>query len=146
MEKIVFLAFFAVLFVVLAVVVLYTVISNYKKHYSVTGNVVNYDYGMKTFVFKVPHAKEEIIELLKIKNVNDDLEYVFNPEDLHITFSKIGHVDIEYRLLIEEHENYCVLHVENSRKRYSGGQIPILVNPFFVKKLNAEVAPFSKAE
>lgn len=129
------------------------------KHKKVTGDVVNYDPPMRKFVYKVYMYREEIISSLKIMNVKDDLSCTFDLEKNTVLFSDLTAVYSrkEYFYEIQECDGFSILKlsqvsrakIHSNRPRrffYSRGQnnIPYMLNPFMVRKINAEIIPFSQ--
>ena len=146
---------FCVLFVILVVV-----LPMHKKHEEATGGVMNYDPSMSKFVYKVYMSSEEIIRSLKIINVQDDLSCTFNFERNTIIFSDLC-FKYEYFYEIQEYDEFSILKLSrvsfslyelkpswakyrNYYYAHPKGDIHYKLNPFMVRKINAEIIPFSQ--
>ena len=140
-----FLIFFAFLFLILLPVVLSTTISVYKNHYKATGNVVNYDSSMRKYVYKVYMAKEEIINTLRNNNGIDEISCNLDFERSIINFSEYGS-NRDYYFQIQECDGFSILRLKQVSLLCMSSRIPYKLNPFIVRKLQAEIIPFSQYE
>lgn len=155
MERQVFMFFGIFLFIIILGINLHIL----KKHEEVTGDVVNYDSSMSRFVYKVYMSKEEVINSLKIMNIKDTLSCTFDFENSTILFKDLSSVSShkKYFYEIKECDGFAILklcHVSFAKNHYymsrpfwgSRGQnnIPYMLNPFMVSKINAEIIPFSQ--
>lgn len=103
----------------------------------------------KTYVYFVPHTKEQITEILSHKNAGDRLCYVFDRDSMVIKFAdpEAEYYNREfsgddYHLSFEEQGSSCLLYVErmnyfmpNNWARY----VPLFMNEFWKVKVNASV-------
>lgn len=132
--------FVMVFFVVIVPVALYFIFKPTFRHNKLLNGVVNYDTFMRKFIFSIGLTKEEFYARLKLRNINDVLEYYLNDDYSIITFT-IYNSKYPYKILIDEVNQSIILRVE---------QIPItsrvqeLINEFFIKKFNATPLEYSK--
>lgn len=138
-----FLLFALFFFVILISVVLGIIIPIYKSHNKVTGGIINYDSTMRKFVYKVNLSSEDIINLLKTKNVTDELSCSFDFERSVINFSEYGS-NREYYFQVQECNGFSVLRLEQVALIGMQSHIPYKLNPFIVSKLQAEIIPYSQ--
>lgn len=132
--------FFFAIFVPL---VLEIVIPIYKSHYKAAGSIINYDTFMRKFVYKVNLSSEDIINLLKIQNDIDELSCSFDFEKAVIKFSEYGsHRD--YYFQVQECNGFSILKLEQVALIGMSSHVPYKLNPFMVRKLQAEIIPFSQ--
>ena len=102
----------------------------------VRGKVLNFNEGMKEYYFLLEQGKEETEAALAGQQVQSALEYSFAPEEETVRFRKDS-VEADYRLRFYEDQGkhyLCVSRVAAEREK---GNIPYLVNAFFIKGLNA---------
>ncbi len=130
-------------FVILFPLVLCIVIPIYKNHDKATGGIINHDAMMQKFVYKVNLKRDEIIDLLKIKNGLDELSCTIDLERGTVNFTEYGS-NREYYYHIHECNGFSVLQLEQVVPIGMRSHIPLKLNPFMVRKLNAEIIPFSK--
>ena len=136
--------FFVILFFVFLIpLVLGMVIPIYKNHYKTGGDIVNYDSYMRKFVYKVPMAKDNIITTLRTTSIIDDLSCVFDFSRDVIDFREYGS-HREYYFNIIECDGFCILKLQQVALIGMSSHIQLKLNPFIVKKLNAEIVPFSQ--
>ncbi len=136
----IFIIFFFLFFMFL---VFGIIVPIYKKHTKITGNVINYDFNMKKFVYKVNLSNQEMINLLKAKNESNTLSCEFDFNKSIINFSEYGS-NIEYYYDTQEYEDFLILRLEQAAFIGMQSQIPYKLNPFMVSKLQAEIIPFSQ--
>lgn len=135
--------FFAIFFcLILIPLVLGIVIPIYKNHKKATNGIINYDDTMRKFVYKVPFSGEEIINLLKTRNVNDELSYIFDFDKSIIEFSEYDAAR-KYYFYIQDCNGFSILRLEQVELIGMQSYIPYKLNAFMVKKLQAEIIPFS---
>ena len=137
-----FLFFAIFFFLILIPLVLSIVIPIYKNHKKATNGIMNYDDTMRKFVYKVPFSGEEIINLLKTRNVKDELSYTFDFDKSTIEFSEDG-ATREYYFRIQACNGFSILRLEQVELIGMQSYIPYKHNAFMVKKLQAEIIPFS---
>ena len=136
--------FFAILyFVILIPLVLGIIIPMYKKNCSATGGIINYDSTMKKFVYKINLSYQQAVDLLNTKNAVDELSCTFDFDKSIIRFSDNGsHID--YYFQIQECSGFAILKLEQVKLIGMQSYIPYKLNPYFVRKLQAEIVPFSQ--
>lgn len=102
---------------------------------------MNYDDTMRKFVYKVPFSGEEIINLLKTRNVNDELSYTFDFDKSIIEFSEYDTVR-KYYFHIEDCNGFSILRLEQVELIGMQSHIPYKLNPFMVKKYRRKLYRF----
>ncbi len=139
-----FIWIFAILFfVVIIPVALYIVLKPMFRQDKLLSGVVNYDTFMRKFVFRVELTKEEFYAQLKIHNISDLLEYYLSDDYSVITFTRYNS-KFPYKILIDEVNESIILRVEQIPKIMDRGNVPYLINEFFIKKFNATPLEFEK--
>jgi len=130
-------------FVILIPIVLGIVVPVYKKHSKVTGGVINYDSTMRKFVYKINLSYQQVIDLLNTKNAYDELSCKIDFDKSVIRFSEYGsHRD--YYFQVQECNGFSILKLEQVELIGMQSHLPYKINPFIVRKLQAEIIPFSK--
>lgn len=119
------------------------IIPIYKKHQETTNGIINYDPYMRKFIYKVNLSKEQIIGILNTKNATDELVCKFCYEESSIEFSEYGSSK-KYYYSIQEYRGFSILRLEQAAWIGTKSYIPYKLNPFMVKKLQAELIPFSQ--
>lgn len=138
MEIWVFTIFFFLIVLPLVIGINYPV---YKNHRKVTGDITNYDFAMRKFVYKVNLTSEEIIRLLETKSMLDELSCKFNDDHSIIILLEYG-TSRKYYFCIQECNGFSIVRLEQAA--WIGGQsrISYKLNPFMVRKLQAQLIPF----
>ncbi len=139
MKALFFTLFF---FFVLIPLVLGIIIPIYKKHYK-TSRTINYDSLMRKFVYKVEHPKEYVIRALQTNNNDDELTCNIDIFNSVIEFSD-STSQRKYHFWIEELDGFFILKLEQCELIGMSSNIPYKLNPFMVKRINAEIIPFSQ--
>lgn len=100
----------------------------------------NFDGGMRNFIYKIPMPEKQALEMLYMHNVADEMDYTFDAENAVISFVPFSGGQVSYQLHFAEQDGIFTLWLE----QISLFQNIIIyrVNPFFVKKLNAEPIPW----
>lgn len=143
MEALVFALFFIFLFVLVFVLAFGTIIPMHKEHEKVCNGIINYDSVMRKFVYKVYLSRQEVITLLKSKNEIDELTCTFNDDETIIKISEYGS-NRKYYFQVQELNGFSLLKLEQVSVIGMQSWVPFKLNPFLVKKLNAEIVPFSQ--
>ncbi len=138
-----FILFYIFLFILVSVLALGTVIPMHKKHKEVSNGIINYDSVMRKFVYKVYLSRQEVITLLKSKNEIDELTCTFNDDETIIKISEYGS-NRKYYFQVQELNGFSLLKLEQVSVIGMQSRVPFKLNPFLVKKLNAEIVPFSQ--
>lgn len=115
----------------------------YKNHKKITGGMINYDSFMRKFVYKIYLSKEQTITSLKTRNAADELTCSFDFDKNIIEFAEYGNKH-KYFFQILEYNHYSILRLEQVALISGGNQIVYKLNPFIVRKLSAEIIPFSR--
>lgn len=139
MEFLLFAIFF---FLILILLIFGMIIPIYKSHKKATNGVINYDDAMQKFVYKVPFSGKEIIHLLKTRNVEDELTCTLDFDKSIIDFSEYGSAR-KYYFCIQDCNGFSILRLEQAELIGTQSYIPYKLNAFMVKKLQAEIIPFS---
>ena len=139
MEKYIFI--FVIMFVVVVIpIALYIIFKPMFRQNKLLNGVVNYDTFMRKFVFRIELTKEEFYSQIKIRNINDILEYSLNEDCSVITFTMYN-MKYPYKIVVDDFRESTILRVE---------QIPVTskptfyINEFFIKKFNAKPLEFEK--
>lgn len=135
--------FYAIIIFVIVFLVSGISIPIYKKHKKVTGDIINYDVTMRKFVYKVNLSSEDIIRLLKIKNVADELSCSFDFDRSVINFIEYG-ANLEYYFQVQEYNEFSVLRLEQVALIGMQSYTPFKLNSFISGKLKAEIIPYSQ--
>lgn len=141
-----YLVFAIIFLLVLIPIVLGSLIPIYKKHFKVTGNIINYDTMMQRFIYKVYMSEEEIINALKEQYETDELFCEFDFDKTIIKISQYYGETLEYFFEIKVLDEYSILKLNRVTLIGMKSDIPFKLNPFFVKKLNAELIPYAQYE
>lgn len=111
------------------------------RHNKQINGTFNHDMFMRKFVFRIDLDEAEFFARLKMRNVNDVLDYFLNDDCSVITF-KMYNVEFQYGMSVNMYNEYRVLKVE---------QISVMpqkstfyINDFFIKKFDAKPLEFSK--
>ena len=140
MELFIFFTIF--FFVILIPLVLGILIPIYKEHRRASGGVINYDFAMRKFVYKINLSYQQAVDLLSLKNDVDELSCTFDFEKAIIRFSEYcSHRD--YYFQIQECSGFSILKLEQVELIGMSSHVPYKLNPFIVSKLQAEIVPFS---
>lgn len=134
---------FGILFFAILLLVLGMMIPIFKRHQKATGGIINYDSAMGKFVYKVNLSREDITSLLGRKNSADELSCSFDFARSVVKFSEYGS-GREYRLSVQEYDGFSILRLEQVTKIGMQSYVPYKLNPFMIKKLQAELLPFSQ--
>lgn len=138
-----FILFYIFLFILVSVLVFGMIIPMHKEHEKVCNGVINYDSVMRKFVYKVYLSRQEVITLLKSKNEIDELTCTFNDDETIIKISEYGS-NRKYYFQVQELNGFSLLKLEQVSVIGMQSWVPFKLNPFLVKKLNAEIVPFSQ--
>lgn len=129
----------AVIFIIALIIVLAVVLIPYfealSKNKKASDGIVNYDVFMRRFCYKIQMTQEEIFKALSVPSVLDEIEYQFDANEAVIIFT-VYNTKLKYRLSITEFSDYSILKAEKI-DMFSKGPEPNLINPFWVRKLNA---------
>lgn len=142
MEKYIYIPMI-IFFVFIIPLALYLVLKPMLRHYKLLNGVVNYDSFMGKFVFHIALTKEDFYARLKIRNINDTLEYSLNDDGSVITFTMYN-AKFQYKILIDEFDEAFILRVEQIQKIMDKGNVPYYINEFFINKFNAKPVEFKK--
>ena len=138
-----FILFYIFLFILVSVLPFGMIIPMHKEHEKVCNGVINYDSVMRKFVYKVYLSRQEVITLLKSKNEIDELTCTFNDDETIIKISEYGS-NRKYYFQVQELNGFSLLKLEQVSVIGMQSWVPFKLNPFLVKKLNAEIVPFSQ--
>lgn len=141
MEKYIYF-YLTMFFVVITPIALYLVLKPMLRQKKLLHGIVNYDTFMRKFVFRIDVTKEEFYSKLKVHNVNDVLEYNFFEED-SVIFTRYN-VGFPYKITVDEFKEYIILKVEQLPLVMDKGNVPYLINEFFIKKFAAKPIDYQK--
>ena len=138
MEKYIYIVI--VVFVVMIPIALYLILKPMFKHNKLLNGIVNYDTFMRKYVFSVALGKEEFYSQLKMKNVQDVLEYTLSNDDTVITF-RLYNGEYPYKINVDAFNESIILRVEQLS---TNSNPAFYINEFFIKKFNAKPLDFEK--
>ncbi len=136
--------FFVALFVLLFFIVfLGVILPVFKRHKEATGSIVNFNSSMTKFVYKVDFNSEKIIRSLQTQNIKDEITFCFNETNSIVTVSE-NDASQKYCCTILEYEGYAILRLEKIHFLDMQSHIQYKLNPCIIRKLSAELVPFSE--
>ncbi|MBO7738259.1 MAG: hypothetical protein J6S77_06075 [Clostridia bacterium] len=137
MNELIYVLIFFALFVTALVLILIPTFKNAKA----CNGVENTDTFTRYFCFLLNISPEEALETLSVKSEQDEMSYTLLKETRIIIFLD-GAASVDYDISFYKHEEkyyMCVRQIPNVIIKRTF--IPLVINPFFVKKLNA--VPFA---
>ena len=139
MEKYIYI--FVIMFVVVVIpIALYIIFKPIFRQNKLLNGIVNYDTFMRKFVFRIEITKEEFYSQLKIRNINDALEYSLNDDCSVITFTMYN-MKYSYKIIVDDFNESIILRVEQIQVT---SKPAFYINEFFIKKFNATALEFEK--
>ncbi len=139
MEKYIYT--FVIMFVVVVIpIALYIIFKPMFRQNKLLNGIVNYDTFMRKFVFRIEITKEEFYSQLKIRNINDVLEYSLNEDCSVITFTMYN-MKYSYKIIVDDFNESIILRVEQIQIT---SKPAFRINEFFIKKFNATPLEFEK--
>ena len=139
MEKYIYI--FVIMFVVVVIpIALYIIFKPMFRQNKLLNGIVNYDTFMRKFVFRIEITKEEFYSQLKIRNINDVLEYSLNDDCSVITFTMYN-MKYSYKIIVDDFNESIILRVEQIQIT---SKPAFRINEFFIKKFNATPLEFEK--
>ena len=111
----------------------------------IRGKVLNFSEGMKDYYFLPEAGEAETLAALAELPEQKVLDYSFSPETATITFRK-DNVAADYRLSFPTAEGKTGLRVSRVAEEREQGNIPYLVNAFFIKNLRAKPMDYRRFE
>lgn len=141
MEYIVFI----VLFILAIPLALFMIFKPVMEDRKVRNGVKNSDPLTQHYCFVLPCDQSEAINQLSIHNVKDSLEYTFDADCLTIIFSHLG-ASIEYQLSFYTVESKTYLKVSRAKFLHSRSNIPLMINRFFIDKIEATPVEYAYFE
>ena len=139
MEKYIYI--FVIMFVVVVIpIALYIIFKPMFRQNKLLNGIVNYDTFMRKFVFRIEITKEEFYSQLKIRNINDVLEYSLNEDCSVITFTMCN-MKYSYKIIVDDFNESIILRVEQIQIT---SKPAFRINEFFIKKFNATPLEFEK--
>ncbi len=139
MEKYIYI-FVIMFFVVVIPIALYIIFKPVFRQNKLLNGIVNYDTFMRKFVFRIEITKEEFYSQLKIRNINDVLEYSLNEDCSVITFTMYN-MKYPYKIIVDDFNESIILRVEQIQIT---SKPAFRINEFFIKKFNATPLEFEK--
>ena len=107
------------------------------------GNVKNSDALSKNYCFLLKSNSYDTICELKNNKTDGKLKYAFDESSLLISFSHLGAI-MGYQLSFIEYDGRTYLNVSQTKLLNPRSNIPLMINTFFVNKLDA--IPFNYSE
>ena len=139
MEKYIYI--FVIMFVVVVIsIALYIIFKPMFRQNKLLNGIVNYDTFMRKFVFRIEITKEEFYSQLKIRNINDVLEYSLNEDCSVITFTMYN-MKYSYKIIVDDFNESIILRVEQIQIT---SKPAFRINEFFIKKFNVTPLEFEK--
>lgn len=139
MEKYIYI--FVIMFVVVVIpIALYVIFKPMFRQNKLLNGIVNYDTFMRKFVFRIEITKEEFYSRLKIRNINDVLEYSLN-EDCSVIIFTMYNMKYSYKIIVDDFNESIILRVEQIQIT---SKPAFRINEFFIKKFNATPLEFEK--
>ena len=139
MEKYIYI--FVIMFVVVVIpIALYIIFKPMFRQNKLLNGIVNYDSFMRKFVLRIEITKEEFYSQLKIRNINDVLEYSLNEDCSVITFTMYN-MKYSYKIIVDDFNESIILRVEQIQIT---SKPAFRINEFFIKKFNATPLEFEK--
>ena len=139
MEKYIYI--FVIMFVVVVIpIAFYIIFKPMFRQNKLLNGIVNYDTFMRKFVFRIEITKEEFYSQLKIRNINDVLEYSLNEDCSVITFTMYN-MKYSYKIIVDDFNESIILRVEQIQIT---SKLAFRINDFFIKKFNATPLEFEK--
>ena len=139
MEK--YINIFVIMFVVVVIpIALYIIFKPMFRQNKLLNAIVNYDTFMRKFVFRIEITKEEFYSRLKIRNINDVLDYSLNEDCSVITFTMYN-MKYSYKIMVDDFNESIILRVEQIQIT---SKPAFRINEFFIKKFNAKPLEFEK--
>ena len=129
MEKYIYI--FVIMFVVVVIpIALYIIFKPMFRQNKLLNGIVNYDTFMRKFVFRIEITKEEFYSQLKIRNINDVLEYSLNDDCSVITFTMYN-MKYSYKIIVDDFNELIILRVEQIQIT---SKPAFRINEFFIKQ------------
>ena len=111
----------------------------------IRNKVLNFSEGMRNYYFLLEGSGEELAAALSGPLEQNVLNYSFQPENGIIRFRK-ENTEADYRLTFFEAEGKSYLRAARVAEEREKGNIPYLVNAFFIKNFHAKPVDFRKFE
>jgi hypothetical protein len=111
----------------------------------VRGKVLNFSEGMKDYYFLPEAGEAETLAALAALPEQQVVDFSFCPETATITFRR-DNVEADYRLSFPTAEGKTGLRVSRVAEEREPGNIPYLVNAFFIKNLRAKPVDYRRFE
>ena len=111
--------------------------------YQIRKKVLNFDEGMRTYYFVLPGTEAELLSALSSLPEQKVVEYSYPAGEGIIRFRR-ENVEADYRLRFYTDAGKTYLSVRREAEEREQGNIPYLVNAFFIKNLRAEPVDFRK--
>ena len=102
----------------------------------VRGKVLNFSEGMRDYYFLLAGSRAQTEEALAAPMEGTSVAYSYLPEEESVRFRK-ENVEADYRLRFFESEGKTYLRVSRVAEEREKGNIPYLVNAFFIRDLHA---------
>ena len=107
----------------------------------IRGKVLNFDEGMRHYYFLLEGTEAETEAALAAQPEQKVLDYSYRPEEGLIRFAR-ENTEADYRLRFFSAEGKSYLSVGRVAEEREKGNIPYLVNAFFIKNFRAKPVDF----
>ena len=111
----------------------------------IRGRILNFSEGMKDYYFLAEAGEEETLAALCSLPERQVVDYSFSPETATITFRR-DNVEADYRLSFLRAEGKTGLRVSRVAEEREQGNIPYLVNAFFIRNLRVKPVDYRRFE
>ncbi len=111
--------------------------------YQIRKKVLNFDEGMRCYYFLLPGTEEELLSALPALPEQKVVEYSYPAGEGVIRFRR-ENVEADYLLRFYTDAGRTYLCVSRAAEEREPGNIPYLINAFFIKNLRAEPVDFRK--
>ena len=129
-----YLPFFFIVFFAMIPVALFIIFKPVVQQKKLLNGVTNYDTFMRKYVYHIDLTKEAFYSQLKIRNINDLLEYSLSDDLSVIIFEKYLN-KFPYSIELSESEEGIILKVSQTQLT---SRISYDINAFFIGKFNAK--------
>ena len=131
-----------ILFIILAVVIIPPYVEAVRKNKSVYNGVSNNNGSYTEFLFIIPYSKSQVDDILSDRGSAEGVDYRYDKEQSIVYMSYFGHTQ-RYRIDIDSTPDEGVYRLSVKQiEIFVRGSLHMLINPFFINRLNAVPVPF----
>lgn len=117
----------------------------HKKNRQISGDICNHDALRRKYIFKAPMTKSQVLKTLGTHCEIDILSCSINTREAIMHFEWY-HDCQDYFFAIQETDDESLILLKAVHNFGGRSQVPSLLNPFMVEKLNASLLPYSQYE